>query len=95
MGNFIDNPPVIREIKTEIKTRDNKYKDLYLTIKTGIRKTTNYIIHSDDRFKVEDVKKKIDNKLESEDLEINEYSERKYLYITVGNNTMQVTGKKL
>lgn len=58
MGYFIDNPPTISEIVAEIKTRDVKYKDLYLTVKTGIRKITKYIIHNDERFTVECIKKK-------------------------------------
>ncbi|MEW6552522.1 MAG: hypothetical protein AB1389_10385 [Campylobacterota bacterium] len=95
MGYFIDNPPEIMEIKTEICTRDGNYKDLSLTVKTGVRQTTHYIIHSDSRFKVEDIEKTIKNKQVSEDLWIMEYSERGYLFITVGDNIMQVTGRKL
>lgn len=95
MGKFIDSPPTIREIKTEIKARGDGYQDLYLTIKTGTRKITKYIIHNDKNYNIEYVKNKIDNKLDSEDLQISEYKERFYLYIRIGNTKIDVSGRKL
>jgi len=94
MGYFIESPPIIREIITQVTPR-GKYKDLYLTVKSGHRKITRYIIHNDVNYNIEYIQSKINNKLESEDLMISEYPERNYLYITIGCESLHVTGKKL
>ena len=96
MAYFIDNPPEVGEVIANVVIRDGKYEDLYLTIKHGARKKAEYVIHSDSRFTVQDVKKAIDSRNSYDDIMINEYSERNYLFITIGeNNSMQVTGKRI
>lgn len=94
MAKFIKNAPSIESIDTEIKVRKEKYEDLHLSIKTSDNKVSKYTIHSDERFKVRDIEDKISKKASDEDLEISEYSERSYLFITIGKETIQVTGRK-
>lgn len=96
MADFIENPIDIKSINTEIKIRDNKYKDLYLTINASDGNCTKYMIHSDSRFNVEEIQKKIKDKPENKDLKISEYKERSYLFIDTGDGkSIQVTGRKI
>ena len=49
MAKFNTMNSNISEIKTEIKIRDEKYKDLYLSVILESGKTINYIMHNDMR----------------------------------------------
>jgi len=94
MGYFIDNPPVIIDIITKIELQNN-FKYLYLTVKCDPRKVAKYRIQSDSNNTIEDIKNKIDNKPDSENLSIQEYVERDYLYLEFGCGLFKVTGRKI
>ncbi|RXJ98660.1 hypothetical protein CRV02_12985 [Arcobacter sp. CECT 8989] len=95
MAKFIDNPLDIISVDTKIKTIDVKNKDLYLIINVSGGTSTKYKIHSDSRFSIEYIEKKIKNKKKDSDIIIREDSERRYLYIEIDNEIMQVTGTKI
>jgi hypothetical protein len=101
MGKFIENPPQISKINTLIKARHSNcreqlkfYYDLFLTVYFGIRKRSDYIIHNDENYNVEQIKSLIDNRLDSDDVMISE-SDRNYLYLTVGESgVLRITGRR-
>jgi hypothetical protein len=93
MSYFIENPPSITKINTEITIRESKFKDLFLSIYCG-RVSRHYIIHSDSRCTVEQMKNIIDNRLDTDNIMIVEDTERNYLFIYVGTKLYQVTGRK-
>lgn len=96
MAKFNTMNSNISEIKTEIKIRDEKYKDLYLTLTLENGKNINYIMHNDTRATVEEIKQYIDSKPVNNNLKIIEYKERNYLFLdNKMGRTIQVTGKKL
>ena len=94
MTKLIINPIEIKKINAEIKLRGN-YEDLHLSITATDGTFEKYLIHNDERFKVKTIQDNILNKSENDDIAISEYKERNYLYITIGDKTMQVTGKKI
>ncbi len=96
MAKFNTMNSNISEIKTEIKIRDEKYKDLYLTLTLENGKNINYIMHNDTRATVEEIKYYIDSKPVHNNLKIREYKERDYLFLdNCKDGQIQVTGKKI
>ncbi len=96
MAKFNTMNSNISEIKTEIKIRDEKYKDLYLTLTLENGKNINYIMHNDTRATVEEIKQYIDSKPVNNNLKISEFKERDYLFLdNKMGKTIQVTGKKI
>jgi len=95
MAKFIENPLDITSVDTKIETLVGKSKDLYLTINISDGTSTKYKIHSDARYSVEYIEKKIKNRKEDSDIIITEYSIRNYLFIEIDNEIMQVTGTKI
>lgn len=96
MGCYIDNSTEIREVVTDIKIREGKFEDLYITIKYGTKKKAEYIIYNDSEFTIEHIKKTIDEINNFDNLTINECSEKNYLLIMIdGKKSIKVTGKKI
>lgn len=93
MADLCINPEGIESIDAQL---DTKADDLIISITTEESECISYKVGSDERFIIDYIYNKIQNKPANNDLKITEYAERHYLYIDTGDDEpMQVTGRRI